>query len=243
MADDKLKWRVTPEQILETMRYFSAAELRTQQSKLSGAATQLEKLLGGRLSHLLTPDEAEIIRQAADLVRQLNTRVEHAKEIKNREEKRKEKARQLHQVAIDKALDKTLPAISRDATDIGARILSMTELLLALHAEKMTLTFMSKDELVADLRRKVDRYTARSESLWEVADYIYRDLRSGLDATLGWERDHPPQERLSAMLDLARQRIDGIRKSHAEFFAYLQAQVAIEESTNVERLPVRPKRQ
>ena len=162
MADDKLKWRVTPEQILETMRYFSAAELRTQQSKLSGAATQLEKLLGGRLSHLLTPDEAEIIRQAADLVRQLNTRVEHAKEIKNREEKRKEKARQLHQVAIDKALDKTLPAISRDATDIGARILSMTELLLALHAEKMTLTFMSKDELVADLRRKVDRYTARA---------------------------------------------------------------------------------
>lgn len=241
MADDKLKWRVSPEQVLEAMRYFSAAELRNEQSKLSGAATQLEKLLGGRLSHLLTPDEAENIRQAADLVRQLNTRVEHAKEIKKREEKRKEKAQQLHQAAIEKALDQALPAIPREATDIGSHIINMTELLLALHAEKITLTFMSQDELVADIRRKVAKYAARSETLWQVADYIYRDLRGGLDANLGWEREIPPQERLSALLDQASQRGEAIRKTHAELFAFLQAQVAIEESSNVERFPAKPR--
>ena len=242
MADDKLKWRVTPEQIVEAMRYLSAAELRTQQSKLSGAATQLEKLLGGRLSHLLTSDEAEIIRQAADLVRQLNTRVEHAKEIKKREEQKKEKARKLHQAAIDKALDKALPPITRDATNIGSRIISLTELLLAFHSQKLILHYLSSPELVSDIRRKVEKYAARSDSLWEVGDYLYRDLRGALDSFLGWAKDETPEQKLSEILELARGDVAGIRKSQADLFAYVEGQVAIEESSNVQRLRGKPTR-
>ena len=242
MADDKLKWRITPEQILEAMRYFKAAELKSEQAKLSGAASQMEKLLGGRLSHLLTQDEADIIRQAADLVRQLNTRVEHAKEIKKREEKREEKARQLHQAASDNALNEVLPSIPRDAADIGNRVIRMAEQLLALHREKIVLTFMSEAELVADMRRRVAKYHARHDTLWEVADYLRNDLRGGLESYLGWERDQLPKQRLTAALEHSQRQISSVRMTHADFFAYLEAQVAIEQSENVERLPMRRKR-
>ncbi|MGI1188753.1 hypothetical protein ACRCRN_32300 [Pseudomonas aeruginosa] len=242
MADDKLKWRISPEQILEAMRYFKAADLKTEQAKLSGAASQMEKLLGGRLSHLLTQDEVDVIRQAADLVRQLNTRVEHAKEIKKREEKREENARLAHQAASDKAVNEALPVISRDAPDIGSRIISMAELLLALHREKIVLTFMSEAELVADMRRRVAKYHARHDSLWEVADYLRNDLRGGLESYLGWDRDQLPKQRLTTALEQSQRQISSVRVAHADFFAYLEAQVAIEQSENVERLPVKPKR-
>ncbi len=66
MTGDKLKWRVSTEQVLEALRYFSAADLRAQQSKLTGTATQLKQLLDGRLSHLLSEEEVENIRVTED---------------------------------------------------------------------------------------------------------------------------------------------------------------------------------
>lgn len=242
MTGDKLKWRVSTEQVLEALRYFSAADLRAQQSKLTGTATQLKQLLDGRLSHLLSEEEVENIRVTEDLVQQLNLRVEHAKEIKKREEQKKEKARKLHQAAIDKALDKALPPITRDATNIGSRIISLTELLLAFHSQKIILHYLSTPELVSDIRRKVEKYAARSDSLWEVGDYLYRDLRGALDSFLGWAKDETPEQKLSEILELARGDVAGIRKSQADLFAYVEGQVAIEESSNVQRLRGKPTR-
>ena len=88
---------ITPEVMQKLNLSYSSTELRGVQTKLTSTAREVRKLgdgrwkMGtgvlGRLSEYLTPDQCQLLLDAARLIDSVNTRVEHAKEKRVRSEK------------------------------------------------------------------------------------------------------------------------------------------------------------
>ncbi len=79
------------QELLELLKYFKSEDLKNEQTQLTKTANKVRDTANGRLGALFTDDEKQTLRDAATLLTSLKTRVEHAKEIKAREEARKEK--------------------------------------------------------------------------------------------------------------------------------------------------------
>lgn len=88
---------ITPEVMQKLNQSYSSKDLRAVQTKLTSTAREVRKLGDGRwkmgtgllglLSEYLTPEQHQLLRDAADLIDSVNTHVEHAKEKRVRSEK------------------------------------------------------------------------------------------------------------------------------------------------------------
>lgn len=241
MADDKLMWRVTAEQVLEAMQFYNATELKAVQSKLTASATQLEKLASGPLRHLLAQDEEEIIRRAADLVSQLNLRVEHAKEIKKREEKRKADETKKRSAAVLKVLNDTFQIEQSLGDELHSRLVSVAEISLSLSQDKQILVYLTTQALADEMLATLHRYSREGDPLPRFAKYLHRNLISGLEETLySLSNVTPPAEALRSLLARAEEHRAAVRQSYNTLFEELQRLILIDASDNVERFPAKP---
>ncbi|CDM47885.1 hypothetical protein APA66_28940 [Pseudomonas aeruginosa] len=92
---------VDAELVLQLNKFGSAADLRSQQAKLTGAAREIRKLTGGgtdlfgKLGCYLSFEQKQLLQDAARLLDSVNQQVEHAKEKRDRDEKQAKKRREL----------------------------------------------------------------------------------------------------------------------------------------------------
>jgi hypothetical protein len=98
---------VTPDEVARLGYLFSSKDLRSVQSKLTAAASELRNLANGRqrggglvasLGALLTPEQCHLLLEAAKLVESVGSAVTHAKEKRVRSEadaKRRQDARRI----------------------------------------------------------------------------------------------------------------------------------------------------
>lgn len=90
---------VDAELVLQLNKLGSAADLRSQQAKLTGAAREIRKLTGGgtdlfgKLGCYLSFEQKRLLQDAARLLDSVNQQVEHAKEKRDRDEKQAKKRR------------------------------------------------------------------------------------------------------------------------------------------------------
>ncbi|WP_248915960.1 hypothetical protein [Pseudomonas moorei] len=88
---------ITPDVMQKLNQSYSSQELRGVQTKLTSTAREVRKLgdgrwkmgtgILGRLSEHLTPEQCQLLLDAAHLIDSVNTHVEHAKEKRVRSEK------------------------------------------------------------------------------------------------------------------------------------------------------------
>ncbi|EKA29270.1 hypothetical protein PABE177_6260, partial [Pseudomonas aeruginosa ATCC 700888] len=94
---------VDAELVLQLNKFGSAADLRSQQAKLTGAAREIRKLTGGgtdlfgKLGCYLSFEQKQLLQDAARLLDSVNQQVEHAKEKRDRDEKQAKKRRDLRE--------------------------------------------------------------------------------------------------------------------------------------------------
>lgn len=238
MSNEEIRARVTPGHILEAMRYLTAKEMSAEQAKLTSASTQMSKLLTGRLSHLITEEEVMVINAAADLIRQLNGRVEHAKEIKKRAEKKEAKIQKDHLAGLEVALSTLLPSIPRDATDLVARIPMLVNLLVFMHKNQIYLGFYGKAEVSKNIRSTFERTSLKGDP-WELATCLLLEAKHAL-------RDHfyrPGEQQcrvgITDILTAAQSQKEKLSLEYADLTAFVDKEVAIHGSPNVERMPTK----
>lgn len=235
-------WRITPEKVLEALRYFTGKQLKAEQTKLSSTATQLEKLHTGTLSQFLELDERETIARAAKLVRDLNLRVEHAKDIQVREEKRRERERQAYFAATAQAIKKRFPDIPEGAADLPDRLLAIVEMHLGLTQCKNLDDYWPGGQ-PAHIGRNFDRWQSGQCSLLFLVNTSLSEIKRDLEDQLNYRRSSipDPAKALQEYLDASRAARSEVRAKHPAFFDRIDSLLAIENSANVERLPVRKK--
>lgn len=243
----RLSWRITTEQMLEALRFYNGKELKAEQTKLSGAATQLEKIATGKLGSFLEYEEREIIRQAAVLVRQLNIRVEHAKETKVREEKRLEKERKEFSAACAKAIAESFPEVS-ETDDLLSSIEHYVELHLGLY--KCGFLSMHLTSMVAeDVGKEIAQWSQEQPAWHQVrrsvlgsARTILYHLKYDVEINLAYRSGEIPKVVLGEALEKAGALRTVIRAENQALFDKIDQFIAIEKSTNVERLQVKKAR-
>ncbi|WP_128655771.1 hypothetical protein [Pseudomonas aeruginosa] len=235
MGKDKIHWRISAEDVLAVLEYYNAASLKAQQTALSGTATQLEKLLGGPLHKLLEPEEANAIRKAGEIVRSINIRVEHAKEIKRREEKQREARLKARKALIDAEIRAAIPRPQATAENV----IRITTLAMALHQEKFILDFYDVPTVIRQFQERLQR-ALKEKALGGYMDYVHTDIVRGLSETLDYRQSGNPRADIAAALSLCESWKPRYRPTQ-EFLDFVHHQIAIEHSTNVERLPVKKK--
>jgi len=103
---------ITPEVMQKLNQLYSSKDLRGSQTKLTNTAREIRRLSNGRkigsgvlgnLSEYLTPEQCQLLQDAANLIDSVNTHVEHAKEKRVRSEK-ESKRRQEARLARAKQL-------------------------------------------------------------------------------------------------------------------------------------------
>lgn len=245
-----LSYRITTEQVLDLMRYYSGADLKAQQSKLTSTATQLEKLAQADrgLGELLELAERDVLKQAAVLIKELNVRVERAKEIKVREEKRRAKERDEYSKAVNQALYDRFPPVTEDSPDKPERLLAIVELHLGLF-ECNFLEDYWDDGKSSHFGRDFDRWEKRQETLTYIVNVSSQNLRSDLNYRLEYleragergDKSLTAAQALQDVLEAADQKRDVVRLNNPALFEYIERLLAIEKASNVERLPLRSK--
>lgn len=235
MGKDKIHWRISAEDVLAVLEYYNAASLKAQQTALSGTATQLEKLLGGPLHKLLEPEEADAIRRAGEIVRSINIRVEHAKEIKRREEKQSEARRKARKALIDAEVRAAIPRPQATGQDV----IRITTMAIALHHEKFILDFLDAPTMIRQYQDRLQR-AVKEKDLRGYVDYAHADIVRGLSETLDYRQSGNPKPDIAAALSLC-ESWEPRRRPTQDFLEFVHRQIAIEHSANVERLPVKKK--
>jgi hypothetical protein len=237
-----LAWRITPEQILEALRYYSGKQLKAEQTKLSSAATQLESLKSGKLSQFLDLEERETIERAAKLVRDLNLRVEHAKDVKVREEKRIERERLDYHAATARALQKSFPFIPKDAPDLPDRLLDLVELHQGLIQCKHVEDYWPGGKS-SHFNRELDRWQGGQVTLTFLVNNCISEIKRDLEDFISYRQSRIPDpvQALQEFIEAAKDARSVVRAKHPDLFERIERLIAIEKSSNVERLPVQKK--
>lgn len=174
---------ITTEQVLNLTHFLTAKELRAYQGKLTATSKELDRLVDKTgIGRLMSLEEQELIKQAADIVRTINLRIEHAKEKKQREEK--ERANRF------RALDKQARDLAHQAYPLPIETLEqkldVVRTALVLNQARVLQDYYSTREFTAKLQssatpdpkkahywsvsREIDYL--RSEILQSVSDHI-----------------------------------------------------------------------
>lgn len=86
-------------QVLELLKFHTADDLKKNQTKFTKTANSIKcDAIHGRLSALYTSKELEILSQAVGILNGTKYKIEHAKEVAQREEKRQERLEEEYKI-------------------------------------------------------------------------------------------------------------------------------------------------
>ena len=95
---------------IEALTYWNADRFKALQRKLTSARNTIQKeALSRDLEPFFTEDEVETLNKAAGILASVKRKIEHAKEVKAREEKQRDARLDNYKVMRTKLLDIHLP--------------------------------------------------------------------------------------------------------------------------------------
>lgn len=144
---------ITAETILQLGQLYSTQEMRSMQSKLTGAAREVRALTGSkgliaRIGELQTHEQRQLLRDAANLVDSVNTHLEHAKEKRQRDEKAAAAKRKERELQAKHLVSESLPL----PCDTPEQMPEVIRLGLILNHARAFQSFYSPQELSQKLR-------------------------------------------------------------------------------------------
>jgi len=205
---------ITADLVLELGRHYSAKQMRSVQTGLTTAASELRSLtrhedLLGRLGDRLTHEQRELLTNAAKLLDSIKHNVEHAKERKDRVEKDLAKKRDMWERQA-KQLVNTHFEMPMETVAEQLRIL---ELYLVARVVLSQAVYLSDH---AQLRKQMAEdppaWSNQSMALWRQSRVgsLMADLRSALCDFLRWDLNSTPANRLAevqATIEASRTKI------------------------------------
>lgn len=163
---------ITSEQILDKVRFLSSKDLRVLQTRLTTTNKELVKLADTALvGQLLSEKERDLLRNAAQIVRTMSSRIAAAKEKQQRDEKRLAAELKARQKAANTLVKHafTLP------TDSLPQRLEVIRIALILNKQGVLMSYYSADEfaarLIAQARQTPPDWMTKEQ-------YLLRELRS-----------------------------------------------------------------
>lgn len=223
----------TKEQLLELLRYYKSTELRSLQTQLTKSRNQIRDVTTGRLAPLFSQSELDTLRQASALLGSLNGRVEKAKEVRQREEEVREREQEARRREGFRVLLQhfALPLESTDEAMTAAAIY------IACHDQERRL-WRRGTEAANDLVRQIDgRIQRDGGKVSHVIAAAMDDLRRELQ---DWITDFPVADMAGEAQKLLARVNDALgdtRRRYAPQLGLIHAQLTIEASDNVTRLP------
>jgi hypothetical protein len=197
---------ITTDQVLESVYHLNSQDLRSMQSRLTTTGKELSKLAGtSSLNALLSGKEQASLRQAAEVVNAVKARIAHAKERKQRDEKRREatfKAR--HAEARKLALQSfPLPINSVEQCVEVVRVALVLSHLRILHcfysADEFAEKWLSKARFIPANRDKAKHLQAQVR-------FLAREIQQGMEETLTDD-----QRDISTLLGILIAKADEVR--------------------------------
>ncbi|BAU77439.1 hypothetical protein [Metapseudomonas furukawaii] len=226
------------EKLMDLLRVYRADDLRAEQRKLTTAGNQLAKLASGPMSALFSPEELASLQQTVALVRSVSQRVEHAKEIKARREEQQARERAEKEKAMHKALDERLPK----GFDQPQQCIELVTLTLALQSYRVVFERRTAEEFGERLKQDIARQTAGGYSVQGVFNLLRHDVLQQLRDEMVYRSWDSAPDFVQEVFAKVEARQAEAARNNGQLIDYLQAQLQIEQSGNVERLPVKPKR-
>lgn len=229
----------TTEQLLELLRYYTADSLKAEQTKLTKAANQALDTANGRLGMLFSPEEREVLQQAAALMRGLKSRVERAKEVRQQEEEAKKRFYEQRSKQAWQLVNARFPMPTETTDDLMA----LAELFLALH-ESRVISYRDTVKAAKSLEESVSENIGRLKRTAREAVLYYRhDCREKLHEHI----DHGEMDGLAAradqvVADLQAKALPQVRQQYKTLLEYVRSQLTIETTENVTRLNVGQKK-
>ncbi|OAS12294.1 hypothetical protein AYO08_06015 [Pseudomonas putida] len=227
--------RITSAQVLEVLKYSSGKDLTTQQAQLTTACNQLEQLSTPNtgLSELLAMEERDLLKRAAELLRDLNRHVERAKEVRVALEKREDKARKAYLGAISGLIAKRFPSVTDETPGRAEQLLEIMELHLALF-DCNYLEDYYDGGLSSQFGRDFDRFDSGEETLTQAVNGAAQNLRYDLGQRLGYSSKQPdPAKALQAVIEEADQLRPGAKVKNAGLFQRIERVLAREQDARL----------
>ncbi|MCU9528374.1 hypothetical protein N5943_06800 [Pseudomonas mosselii] len=192
---------ITADLVLELGRHYSAKQMRSVQTGLTTAARELRSLtkhedLLGRLGDRLSPEQRELLNDAARLLDSIKYNVEHAKERKDRVEKDLAKKRDLWERQAKQlvAAQFEMPMAS------VAEQLRILELYLVARIVLSQAVFLDDHtQLRKVMQEEPPTWSNQSIAQWRQSRVgsLMVDLRSALCDYLRWDLNITPAKRLA----------------------------------------------
>jgi len=201
---------ITTDQVLDAAKYLSSQDLRSMQSRLTTTGKELSKLAEtSSLNRLLSNEEKAVLQRAAGVVNTVNARFAHAKEKKQRDEKRREAAFKARHAEARKLALQHFPLPPVNSVEQGVEVIRVA---LVLNHLKVLHYFYSTDEFAAKISRA--RHTPANR---DVASHLRRELRflaseilQGVEDALA-DRPDDDQRDLGTLLGILIAKADEVR--------------------------------
>ncbi|WP_061291215.1 hypothetical protein [Azotobacter vinelandii] len=165
---------LTTDQVLDRTRFHDSRNLANYESRLTAATKEIDRLLNGGFGSLLGIEEQQALQDAAAAIRTIRNRVEHAKEIKRREEK----AARARQEERDRQARRLVAEAYPLPLETPQHRLEIIKLALVLNRAGHYLPFYSELELNQKLRTFV------TQASWQIITSHPGDHEDTLEARL-----------------------------------------------------------
>ncbi|MEN8131705.1 MAG: hypothetical protein ABFS45_16260 [Pseudomonadota bacterium] len=212
--------------ILEIFQYYGSEELKKLQTKLTKTANGLiRNTVESRVAPLFTDEERETLEDAARILRGFRKKVEHAKEVKARQERQK-KARRQH-------LDKAGLTLAQQHFNVAPD--NYREMLLIFLAVERLMMNHSAEDIAYHLEN--DRYPNAFENF--VRD-CYREALNEIGyQSHHYDRDEPDEKLIVQAKARFEESREKLKQQHQGLLDKVSEFLTIKASGNVTQLPKR----
>lgn len=202
---------ITTDQVLDAAKFLSSQDLRSMQSRLTTTGKELAKLAGtSSLNRLLSNEEKAVLQRAAGVVNTVNARIAHAKEKKQRDEKKREAFLKARHAEARKLALQHFPLPPVNSIEQGVEVIKVA---LVLNHLKVLHYFYTADQFAEKWISKArhtpangDRASRLRRELMFLASEILQDVEDVLA--------NPPdgdQQDIKTLLDILMAKADEAR--------------------------------
>ncbi|MFJ3110299.1 hypothetical protein [Pseudomonas putida] len=192
---------ITADLVLELGRHYSAKQMRSVQTGLTTAARELRSLTGhqdllGRLGDRLTPEQRELLTNAAKLLDSIKHNVEHAKERKDRVEKDLAKKRDMWERQAKQLVD---AHFQMPMATVAEQLRILELYLVARVVLEQAVCLFDHAQLRKQMVEEPPTWSNQSMAVWRQSRVgsLMADLRSALCDFLRWDLNSTPAKRLA----------------------------------------------
>ena len=194
---------ITADLVLELGTYYSAQDMRKVQTGLTTAAREVRALtqhgsLLGRLGEKLSPEQRELLTNAAALLDSVKYNVQHAKERKARDEKAIDKKREQWERQAEQ-LVKTNFAMPAETVSEQLQILELY--LVARVVLGQAVYLQDHSQLRRVMQEEPPRSSHHTVAQWRRSEVtgLMADMRSAFRDYLSWDLERTPAQRLEEL--------------------------------------------